>query len=64
MSLIFDLDFLNEENDKKFNFYFNKKPILFHLKLKYVSVTWISYDIINEYSKEITKNKMEEEDEK
>jgi len=51
MSLIFDLDCLRKDNDKKVRFRINRKGYYFWLKLRWFSITWTRCDIISEFSK-------------
>lgn len=47
MSLIFDLDILNPKNDKKTWIKGPKGDILFSIKMRWFTITWIKYDIVN-----------------
>jgi chloramphenicol O-acetyltransferase len=51
MSLIFDLDAIRKDNDKKIVFRFNDKSFWFWIKLRWFSITWTKCDVISTYSK-------------
>lgn len=61
MSLIFDLDCLRKDNDKKYRLWFNRGSLIFSLKLRWFSITWFNYDITNEYAKIIRERRLERE---